>query len=87
MARKKTFDRISVSVDGKRTMFKVGDFIKFNENDIMRCITKISIDSDGCVSYLMTFLHDNEMISQWFTESDFRIMAGLEEKPTVIGFK
>lgn len=64
MSRKKTFDKIAVSVNGKRTKFKVGDFVKFNENDVMRCITKISIDSDGCVSYLMMFLHNNEMMSQ-----------------------
>lgn len=87
MNKKAKFDKITVSVNGKRTIFKIGDYVKFYEGDTLRCITRISVDSDGCVSYLMTFVHDGSLISQWFTENDFKIMANLDEEPNIIGFK
>ena len=85
--KKGSFDKIAVSVNGKRTIFKIGDYVKFFEGDTLRCITRISVDSDGCISYLMTFVHEGSLVSQWFTENDFHIMASLDEEPTEIGFK
>jgi hypothetical protein len=87
MSKKKKFDKIAVSVNGKRTAFKIGDYVKFFEGDTLRCITRITIDSDGCVSYMMTFVNDGSLVSQWITENDFKIMASLDEAPTEIGFK
>ena len=89
MARAKptSKDKIAVTVDGKRTLFKIGDHLKFSEKDVMRVVTKISIDSDGCIAYLLTYLHDDVLTSQWMTENDFRMMCILDQAPSVIGFE
>ena len=81
------FDKISVSVNGKKTKFKIGDHIKFNESDVLRCITAISVDSDGCVTYQLSFLNDKVLTSQYMSENDFLIMESMNQKPKVIGFK
>jgi len=81
------FEKIKISVDGNETKFSIGDHIRLNEDDVKRCVTKISVDSDGCVSYLLTYISpDKEITSQWFTENDFRVMESLEETK-VMGFK
>ena len=84
--KKKIYDQIRVSVNGKRTKFKIGDHIKFNENDSERIITQISVDSDGRIQYLVAFLDGKSMSSMWLSENDFRIMESLHKKPKVIGF-
>lgn len=84
--KKKIYDQIRVSVNGKRTKFKIGDHIKFNENDSERIITQISVDSDGRIQYLVAFLDGKSMSSMWLSENDFRIMERLHKKPKVIGF-
>lgn len=61
--KRKPFKRIRISVNGKPTKFKIGDYIKFNEKDVNRCITQISIDSDGCINYLVSYLDDKNMTS------------------------
>jgi len=84
--KKKQYDKIRVSVNGKPTKFKIGDYIKFNENDISRIITQISVDSDGCIQYLVSFLDGKAMTSMWMSENDIRIMESLHGKPKIIGF-
>lgn len=87
MKKKRTeYDKIAVSVNGKRTLFQIGDHLKFHDGDTRRCVTKISVDSDGCVSYLLTFLDDNVLASQWMTENDFNVLASLGEEAKTIGF-
>lgn len=88
MAKKRKMDdeRITVSVNGRKVLLKIGDHIKFNDGDVRRCVTQITVDSDGCVSYLLTFLNDNVLTSQWFTENDFRMMSLLQDNPKTIGF-
>jgi len=82
------FKKIRISVDGNDTKFQIGDHIRLHDDDVKRCVTKVSVDSDGCVSYLLTFINtDKEITSQWFTENDFRVMESLEEETRVMGFK
>lgn len=84
--KKKIYDKIRVSVNGKQTKFKIGDHIKFNENDVERIITQILVDSDGRIQYLVSFLDGKSMSSMWMSENDFRIMESLHGRPKVIGF-
>ena len=82
----KKFDKIRVSVNGKPTKFRIGDHIRLNKHDMVRCVTQISVDSDGCVQYLLSFLNDGVVSSQWFNENDFEIFGSVDERVKNIGF-
>lgn len=73
------FKKISISVNGRRTKYRIGDHLRFAEDDDnVKCVTKISVDSDGCVSYLLTFFKGDSFTSQWMTENDMLIFDSIK---------
>ena len=77
---------ICVSVNGRPTRFKIGDHIKFFERDKLRCITRISIDSSGSATYMLTYMGEDGLESQWLGEDEFILMGSLAERSDEIGF-
>lgn len=84
--KKSKFKKIEVKVDGSPTKFKIGDSIQLGEKDSPKVVTAIKVDSDGCISYLLTCIKDEQFATQWMTENDMNIFESMGTKHYRIGF-
>lgn len=83
-----TISRIEIKVNGKKTPLTIGDRVFFGPEDKeVRYVVSLKIDETGCIMYLVEWVTNMEIKTQWVSNTELKIFNDINRKKrSTIGF-